>query len=272
MAEPTLDQLLKTAEAAADAGAAVLEKEYRRIREGGSLHVKMKESPMDLVTEVDGAAQKVILGVIQKQFPDHRFLAEEEGADALGDPKSPYVWVVDPLDGTTNFIHGKPTFGTIVAVMKGEEILAGCIILPILGHRFTAAKGKGATADGKPVVLRKTANLADAIICSNVTRRGRPDQNGVLHTPIPNCGSMDNYGCAAQVFAEILLGWNDGVLYKGVRMWDIAAGVLMLGEAGGKCRYEWLDTNDRRGGVLCVGSTPPIFDELCDFAFTRKLA
>ncbi|MBU0766652.1 inositol monophosphatase [Patescibacteria group bacterium] len=268
-------EFLGVSEAAADAAAALLCAKHENIRTSGNtrdLNVHMKTSIMDPVTTVDIEAQERIIAVIRKRFPTHRFLAEEDGADSLGDPQSPYVWIIDPIDGTTNFIHGKENFGTIVAVAKDNELLAGCMLLPIMGHRFTASKGHGAYVDGRPVQLRRTASMTDAILCSNITRRAKPDANGVLQVSVPSCASLENYGCAVQGIGDMLLGWNDGVFFRGLKIWDIAAGFLMIAEAGGKYRYEWMEPGNPRNGLLCVGTTMPIFDEVCAFVFEKGLA
>jgi len=274
MTDISLHDLLNTAETAADEAAELLCKAHKEIKEGG-LHeskTQTKGSIFDPVTEADQAAQDRIISVITDRFPTHRILAEEEGADALGDAVCPYRWIIDPLDGTRNFMHGKENFGTIVAVEKEGEFLASCMLLPMLGHRFTASKGGGAFADGKPVTLRNTPSMQDAILCSNITRRAIPDASGVLRTAIPPCVSVENYGCAVQAIGDILLGWNDGVLFKGLRIWDIAAGFLMLEEAGGRYRYEWMEPENPRGGIVSVGTTASIFDDVCAFAFEKQLA
>lgn len=273
MTDPSSLELLGVSESAADAAAALLRTEYARMRAAGharDLNVHMKASVIDPVTVVDIAAQELIIAVIRTHFPTHRFLAEEEGADSIGDPQSPYVWIIDPLDGTTNFIHGKENFGTIVAVAKNDEILAGCMLLPIMEHRFTAAKGHGAHVDGHRVRLRKTAGMTDAILCSNIVRRARPNANGVLQVSIPSCASLENYGCAVQGIGDVLLGWNDGVFFRGLKLWDVAAGCLMLAEAGGKYHYGWIEPGNPRSGLLCIGTTAPIFDEVCAFALKEE--
>lgn len=272
MMDVSVLDLLATAEAAADAAAALLQKEHRHMREGHDVQVTLKGSPMDPVSTADIAAQELMVSIIQKSFPSHRILAEEEGADLLGDAESPYVWIIDPIDGTRNFVRGKPNFGTIIAVEKNGELLASCMVLPLLDQRFTAAKGQGAFVNGRPVTLRKTENLAESTVCSNITRRAQVDANGILRTALPACASLENYGCAAQSMGDILLGWNDAVLFRGLKMWDVAAGALMIEEAGGKCRIEKLDPKDPRSDIVCVASTAPIFDELCTFAFKQKLA
>ncbi|PIR53098.1 hypothetical protein COU76_03175 [Candidatus Peregrinibacteria bacterium CG10_big_fil_rev_8_21_14_0_10_49_10] len=275
MSDPAPETLLEVAKQAAAAGAELLAKKHRSVfGEAGteSLKVDTKSSSTDFVTESDRAAQESIITLIQTHFPDHRFIAEEEGAEQLGTVASPYEWIIDPLDGTTNFIHGKENFGTIVAVQKEGVLQAGVMSLPLLRQEFLAAKGKGATINGKPIVLRNTKNLDDAILASNIMRRAKEGEDGAWYASMPRCGSLENYGCAAQEIGEVLLGSNDGTFFHGIRLWDIAAGCLLLQEAGGKYRYEFLEPENKRSGLLAVASTAPIFEELCDFVFEKKLA
>ncbi len=214
---------------------------------------------------MDRTAQQMIIETIQKEFPEHRFVAEEEGADALGNPNSPYEWIIDPLDGTMNFTRGKESFGTIVAVRNGEEFLAGVMILPMLQWTFEAAKGMGATYNGKPIQLRKTASVHEAVLCSNLKQNRGED--GLFHVEFPICADMQNCGCAAAEIGEILRGKNDGLLFNGPKLWDIAAGCLMLQEAGGQYRFEHVEPGNNRSSVKAVLSTKEIFAELEKFVF-----
>ncbi len=262
-------KLIEVARQAAKAATDILTGEYHAIRSGKtSLKISTKSSAIDLVTDLDRRAQNIIIQEIQKHFPDHRFLAEEEGADALGDGESPYQWIIDPLDGTVNFIHGKAGFGSIVAVQKNGEILAGAMHLPLLNQWYWGGRGEGAFANGSPVKLRPTRDLKDAILCCNVIHRAR-ESKGVLRVTVPPCGSVENYGCAAEEIGEILMGHTDGIFFEGIRLWDIAAGFLLLHEAGGKMRYEPLEPGNPRGGYRAAASTAPIFDELWEWVETK---
>ena len=262
-------QLIDVAREATKAATDLLAKEYRAIRSGTkSLKVSTKSSAIDLVTDLDIKAQNVIIKTIQTHFPDHRFLAEEEGADALGDPDSPYQWIIDPLDRTLNFIHGKAGFGSIVAVQKDGELLAGAMHLPLLDQWYWGGRGEGAFANGSKVKLRNTRDLKDAILCCNVIHRAE-ELNGALRVTVPPCGSVENYGCAAEELGEILMGHTDGVFFEGIRLWDIAAGFLLLEEAGGTMRLEPLEPGNPRGGYRAAASTAPIFDELWEWVATK---
>jgi myo-inositol-1(or 4)-monophosphatase len=274
MSTIAVETLLKVATEAASKGANLLvEKHHAVFGEDAtdSLEINTKSSDTDFVTEADGMAQEAVISIIQSHFPDHRFIAEEEGADDLGSSDSPYEWIIDPLDGTTNFIHGKENFGTIIAVQKDGVLQAGVMNMPLLNQLHQSARGQGATINGRPVVLRKTKNLCDAVLASNVMRRAKEGDDGAWYVSMPLCASLENYGCAAQELGEILLGQNDGSFFNGIRLWDVAAGCLMLEEVGGKYRYEHQEEGNKRSGLLCVASTAPIFDELCEFVFDKNL-
>lgn len=259
-----LDDLLAFAEdVARSAGQLLLE---ARARGGDALKVQTKSSAHDFVTEVDLAVQRHVIGRIAERFPTHRFIAEESGAEALGDPASPYAWVIDPLDGTMNFIHGKPTFGSLLALMEKDEVVLGVIAQPAFGKVFAGRRKGGAFLNGKPVRVRATKDMEDAIVCTNIRAQAVPC-NGTHHAPVPLAGSLHTYGDATQEMAEILEGWNDGIAYRGVGLWDIASGCLLIEEAGGRARWEFVDAANPRKGVHCVASTKKIFDALESFIF-----
>jgi len=257
-------------EAATMAGDMLVERGDALLRGDAELAIRTKSSARDFVTQVDKEVQDAIIAMIRERFPDHRFIAEEEGADALGDGGSPFVWIIDPLDGTTNFIHGKPTFGTMLALREGDSLELAVIHMPRLRLLFSGARGVGAFVNGNPVRLRATKNMADAIVCSNMMGRAKPDKDGTLRITTPFCASLENYGNAAQEVGEFLLGWNDGLFFEGTGLWDAAPGCLLAELAGGRSRLEPLDPGDIRKGVRCVMSTAPIFDELSAFVFGKR--
>ncbi|MBU0767120.1 hypothetical protein KKF55_05090 [Patescibacteria group bacterium] len=270
MSELDLDQALTRAiEIAKMAAATAVEfhKEISPENAGSNLGIETKDSPRDFVTKADRAVQKKIISAIQEYYPDHRFIAEEEGATNLGDPSSPYEWIVDPIDGTMPFIHGRDNFGTILALRKNEEVVLGVMIIPLKDELYYAIKGKGAFYNGKPIVLRDTKDLNDAAICSNTRRVKIID--GIPYIATPICGNLENYGAACDEFGHMLRGHNDGCFFDGPRLWDVAAGCMMVEEAGGKSEYKLKDPKNVRGGVICVSSTAPIFDELREFVFEK---
>ena len=267
-----LDEALSVAINAAETAGELLSKRYHEIHvEGNALNVREKTSPIDLVTDVDAEAQDLIISIIRETYPDHRFIAEEEGADALGDPSSPYTWVIDPLDGTTCFVHGRKNFGTIIALMENDDILLGVMCMPLKSQLFTGWKGGGAFCNGKPLKLRATRDMSDAVLCCNISHRAKKSDDGVLRVSMPFCASVENYGSAVDEIGEVLLGHNDGAFFDGVRLWDIAAGCMMMEELGGRARYEFKEPGNVRSGLLAVTSTAPIFDDLCTFVFENRL-
>jgi len=260
-----LTQALDVARQAAQAGADIAMRS-RASRE--NIHVKEKGTA-DWVTDVDFAAQAAVISVIRAAFPDHRILAEEEGTDVSGDPSSPYQWIVDPLDGTVPYIHGKNTFGCIVSLRERETILTAATVLPALGESFWAQRGGGAYFNGRKLKgLRATRSIFDAILCTNQGGHSRGTEK-VITFQYPRCASLQNYGCAAAEIGDILKGQNDGCFFDGVKLWDIAAGCLFAEEAGGRAIYALNDPANEYGGVRCVISTKPIFEELCAFVFRK---
>ena len=260
-----LESALTVATAAAEAAGKVLTSHFQK-----PLTIKTKSSARDHVTEVDGMAQETIIETILKSYPDHGFITEEVVGPRHAVPlqknaSSPYKWIIDPLDGTTNFTRGKKDCGTIIALQENDELVLGVMWLPFLDELYTGARGKGAFFNGNPIRLRKTANMNDAILCTNFAARGRKDGEGILQVSTPYCASLNNYGCAPTEMGAILLGENDGVFYDGVGLWDVAAGCVLLVEAGGKYCYTFKDAANPKGGVTCVASTAPIFSELHNF-------
>jgi len=266
-----LDQALEVARKAAK-DAAVLAVEYqekiRPERAGRSLGIDTKMNLRDYVTEADLASQKLIIERLQKHYPDHRVIAEEKGADNIGDPSSPYTWIIDPIDGTTPFIHNRDNFGVMIALQENGETVLGIIWIPRREELFTGIRGQGAFFNGEPVRLRNTQGMNDAILCSNLMHRGE-EIDGVLKASYPYCANIENYGSAAHEIGEILKGCNDGVFFLGPRIWDVAPGFMMVEEAGGKCEYVLEDPADVRSEVRGLACTKPIFEELREFVFNK---
>ncbi len=235
---------------------------------GEAIAIREKGSALDLVTDIDRDSQRMIVETIHQVFPDHRFLGEEGETDAIGSPASPYTWIIDPLDGTTCFLHGRTNFGTIIALQENDVIQLGVISIPLKNQLFHGTRGGGAFCNGQPLKLRNTRDMADAILCSNTIRRAEKCVRGELHVSIPFCASLENYGSAVEEFGEILLGHNDGGFFRGPRLWDIAAGCFLIEELGGKAKYTFEEPGNPRGGLLVAASTAPIFDELSHFVFT----
>lgn len=259
------EQALALARRAAQAGAKIaMDKRISMER-----LVMESKGVTDYVTDVDRSAQAAIVAMIQNAYPAHRILAEEEGATGLGDPASPFLWIIDPLDGTKPYVHGKDEFACIIALTENGESVIGVMELPARKESFWGIRGGGAFMNGNVIThLRDTIDLDDAILCTNMGGKSRGTEKSTTMI-YPRCASLQNYGCAAAEMAEILKGKNDGVFFDGVHLWDVAPASLLIEEAGGRSRTELKDVNNARGGVRCVASTEPIFDELCRFVFQK---
>jgi myo-inositol-1(or 4)-monophosphatase len=188
----------------------------------------------DLVTDADTAAESLILDLIQARFPDHAILSEEAGGSAIG---SGYTWVVDPLDGTTNYAHRHPVFAVSIGVLEKERPLIGVIHDPLRDQTFVAHRGAGARLNDVPIHTSGVKELKNALIGldwghENEVRERMLDY---LHRVLPRCGTLRASGSAALALAYVAAGWLDAYFQPGLKPWDAAAGILLVKEAGGQC-------------------------------------
>ena len=196
-----------------------------------SLDIRFK-GRADIVTDVDLAAEKAILGLLQGEFPEFGVLAEES---APIDSNSGYTWVVDPLDGTRNYANGIPHFCTVVALAKGADMVLGITYDPVRKERFTAEAGKGATLNGTPISVTGTAEVSQAAICFDL---GYVDEKAGLALDMirslwPNVRSLRLMGSSALGIAYAAAGRVDMYFHHALSPWDIASGLLLVTEAGG---------------------------------------
>jgi myo-inositol-1(or 4)-monophosphatase len=219
--------MLQTAvEAARRAGEVIV----ARYPAGHTLTVKGRR---DIATEVDTAAEAVILDLVRARFPDHAILSEEAGGDGIGDG---YTWVVDPLDGTTNYARGHPTFSVSLAVLREESPLVGVVHDPLRGHTFAARRGGGATLNGRPIHTRRTERLRDALIGLDWAHDDAERREALrrLAALAPRCRTVRSMGSAALACAYVGAGWLDVYFAAGLRPWDTAAASLVVAESGGR--------------------------------------
>jgi len=227
------DFLPTCVEAARAAGKVLLDWQLRfTVREKGR---------NDLVTEADVAAQEVIRQIVLKTFPDHDFLSEEEAADRkvqnLPTPprRSRFRWIVDPLDGTANYVHRLPAYAVSIALEHGSDLVCGCVLDPTSGECYTAALGQGAALNGKPIRVSGCQTLEQAMVAvsfpPNVPRGSIEITRfvEVLHA----AQSVRRLGSAALNLCYIGAGRLDSYWATSVSAWDVAAGVLVVREAGG---------------------------------------
>jgi myo-inositol-1(or 4)-monophosphatase len=214
-------------ETARDAGA-VLRDYYHN-----GVTVKYK-GEIDLITEADRASEELILNRLRSTYPDCAILSEESGASAN---KSPYVWIADPLDGTTNFAHGLPIFSVTLALMVDDVIEVGVTYDPIYDELYTAQRGRGAYLNGERLHVSAVPLLDQALLVTGFPydRRTNPNNNIKQFTDFSlHAQGVLRLGSAALDLAAVAAGRLDGYWEFKINPWDIAAGVLMVREAGGQ--------------------------------------
>ena len=206
----------------------------------------------DLVTEVDLEAEDIIVDTIQKAYPDHDIVGEERGSRApgeappeskaelgpLGDVPAPRVsWIVDPLDGTTNFVHGIPHFCTSIAVTRGATLLHGVVVDHVRNEEFAASRGAGARLNGRRIRVATRDRLDDTIIAGGLPFASVATHidtyTDVLKVFMSRCRTLRRQGSAALDLAYVATGRVDGFFELGLKSWDTAAGAVIVREAGG---------------------------------------
>lgn len=188
---------------------------------------------INLVTDVDHQCEKSIVELIQGAFPDHDILAEE-GSGARKD--SPYKWIIDPLDGTTNYAHGYPLFCTSIALEYQGEVLLGAVYDPNRDEMFLAERGQGATCNGKTLRVSTVKKLEKAMVCTGFAYNIRETKNNNLNhftRFLMKSQAVRRDGVAAIDLCYVAMGRYDGFWELNLFPWDVAAGALILREAGG---------------------------------------
>ncbi|SFS46884.1 inositol monophosphatase family protein [Marininema halotolerans] len=234
-----MKELQTAIDAARQAGALIREKAFV------SKQIDVKSSASDLVTEVDKEAEKIIRRFITSHHPDHVILGEE-GVDAgvvaakealTNHRVHEHLWIVDPIDGTTNFIHGFPFFCVSIAYAVKQEVVLGVIYDPIKDELFTAEKGKGAWLNGEPIQVSSERTLAESLLASGFPS-GDPagmrqvNTDGILRLS-PHVRNIRAGGSAALHLAYVAAGRLTGYWELDLNAWDLAAGAILITEAGG---------------------------------------
>jgi myo-inositol-1(or 4)-monophosphatase len=193
------------------------------------------KSPNDFVTEVDQAAEEAIIETLLTAYPGHGILAEESGR-AHGARDSEYTWIIDPLDGTTNFIHGFPVYAVSIALTHKGQVQQAVVYDPSRDDLFYASKGRGAFRNDRRLRVSKRTRLADSLIGTGFPfRKGDNLKRYVkmFEDVMQNCAGLRRPGAAALDLCYVAAGWYDGFFETGLSPWDVAAGSLMITEAGG---------------------------------------
>jgi myo-inositol-1(or 4)-monophosphatase len=230
--------------------------------DGGGLNVRSKRAK-DFVTQVDQAAEQAIIDIVRKAYPEHGFLAEESGASGQ---HAEYVWVIDPLDGTTNFIHGFPQYCVSIGIQQRGALAHAVVYDPARNELFTASKGRGAFLNDRRIRVSTLTKFGDALVGTGFPFKelGRLDlYTRQLQTMMQTCAGVRRAGAAALDLAYVACGRLDAFWELGLSPWDMAAGALLILEAGGlvgdlQGEQTFLDSGD------IAAATPKVFPALLE--------
>ncbi len=249
------DQVLATATKAARAAATIHAEATGR---GGQSWVDEKTVHSDFVTDVDMAAQQAALEVIRTRHPDHAIMAEEEGGEHSGAPDTGHIWLVDPLDGTTNYMHGHPYHAASVAVWDADGPLAGAVDAQALGKVWTAARGRGAFENGLPIRASRTTDVRSFLLGTGFPFKAHDVMDSYLRQldqALRKTSGVRRTGAAAIDLAYVANGILDGFWEARLNPWDFAAGILLVTEAGGVVeRVEGGPIDATSGSVMAANS------------------
>ncbi len=251
-----MQALLNIAVRAARRAADVIVRSLNRL---DSLEVTSK-GRNDFVTEIDRTAEAEIIQIIRRAYPDHAFLGEESGA--IGD--SPFQWIIDPLDGTTNFLHGFPQFSVSIACSIRGRIEHGVIYDPMRQEVFTASRGEGAQLENRRIRVTQQRGLEGTLIGTGFPYRANTDHidayMAMLRDVMLSTAGVRRPGSAALDLAYVAAGRTDGFFEIGLGPWDTAAGSLLIEEAGGI--VSTLAGDDYKQGGNIIAGTPRVHTAL----------
>lgn len=216
-----------------------------------SLGVATKSSGIDLVTDVDHYSEEYLITAIRHGYPQHAILSEEQGQQ-IG--QSEYLWIIDPLDGTTNYAQGLPIFSISIALQHQGRIIMGVVYAPILDQMFTAVRGQGAFLNEQPITVGKKSDLSHCVLATGFPydRATHVDNNlNYFAHFTPRVRGIRRMGSAAYDLCNVAMGTLDGYWELNLSVWDVAAGTLLVEEAGGQVAY----LPEKRGVSLAAGNS-----------------
>lgn len=221
------------------------------------LDVSKKSTNIDLVSEVDRYSEEKIIEWIKNNFPEHNILAEESG---IIDNQSQYQWVIDPLDGTTNYVHGFPIFSISIALIKDTDPILGLIYVPYLDELYSAVKGEGAYLNGEKIMVSDKKELTESLLVTGFPYDLTEDKYNnidIFSSLIFKTRGIRRIGSAAYDLACVAAGSLDGFWELKLSPWDVKAGIVIIREAGGKV----IET-DLAGHYLILAGPQEIVDNL----------
>lgn len=259
MASPNLHPMINVAIKAARAAGNIINRAALDVE---SVRVSQKQVN-DFVTEVDQAAEQIIIETLLTAYPGHGILAEESGGEH-GAKDSEFVWIIDPLDGTTNFIHGLPVYCVSIALAVKGKIEQAVIYDPTRNDLFTATKGRGAYMNDRRLRVSKRTRMQESLISTGFPFRPGDDFKtylAMMSEIMPRCAGLRRPGAAALDLAYVAAGFTEGFFEAGLQPWDMAAGSLLVTEAGGLVgnftgEADFLDHKE------CLAGSPKIYGQM----------
>ena len=222
----------------------------------------------DLVTDIDKECERVVASTLLKAYPKHGIIGEESQERGMAD--SEYQWIIDPIDGTTNFVKGIPHCAVSIALQHKGRTQLGVVFDPMANEMFTAARGEGASMNGQRIRVGSLQRLDAAVVCTAFPVRYRARMNDYLelfHRLIDQCADVRRSGCASLDLCYTACGRFDAYLEQGLKPWDFAAGELILREAGGISTDFMGTPNYTKSGNILVGNpylVQALLSKVCD--------
>lgn len=224
---------------------------------GAHLNIETKFNLHDVVTVADKESERYIVDAIAKSYPDHAVLGEESGMHA---GHSDYRWVIDPLDGTTNYSQGLPVFSVSIALQYRGETLLGVVYAPYLDELYEACRGRGARLNGRPIRVSDKSDTQRSVVATGfpIDKDRNPDNNlDNLSRILPRVRGVRRMGSAAYDLCAVAAGFLDGYWELNLHEWDVCAGTLIVTEAGGEVRAFRTDRN-----ISIVAGNPVLVAQL----------
>ncbi len=259
MPPPNLHPMINVAIKAARAAGAIINRAALDVE---AVRISQKQVN-DFVTEVDHAAEQAIIEMLLTAYPGHGILAEESGSEH-GAKDSDYVWIIDPLDGTTNFIHGLPVYCVSIALAVKGKVEQAVIYDPSRNDLFTATKGRGAYMNDRRIRVSKRTRMQECLISTGFPFRPGDDFNAYLRMMgevMQRTAGLRRPGAAALDLAYVAAGFTDAFFETGLQPWDMAAGSLLVTEAGGLVG-NFTGESDFLHQKECLAGSPKIYGQL----------
>lgn len=259
MSSPNLHPMINVAIKAARAAGAIINRAALDIE---SVRISQKQVN-DYVTEVDQASEQAVIETLLTAYPGHGILAEESGRE-YGAKDSEFVWIIDPLDGTTNFIHGFPVYCVSIALAVQGKVEQAVIYDPTRNDLFTATKGRGAYLNDRRLRVSKRTRLQESLISTGFPFRPGDDLQRyllIMADIMPRTAGLRRPGAAALDLAYVAAGFTEGFFETGLQPWDVAAGSLLVTEAGGLVGNFTGEANFLEQKE-CIAASPRIYGQL----------